>query len=174
MSDKTIIIPLSKTGKHQGKYETIIDIEDSDLAGYNWQVMNVTSKGTIYVSRKTKSKGKQTTHYIHRIILERKLGRELEKTEHIDHIDGNGLNNRRENLRLATRFQNMQNRGKASSNTSGYKGAFYRKDRGYWYSQIIVHGKKIYLGSFNTAKDAHEAYCKAAKELHGDFYNNGE
>jgi len=87
----------------------------------------------------------------------------------IDHIDGNSLNNAFANLRLATKAQNAQNSSFRKTNTSGLKGAFFHKPSSRWLSAISVNGKRIYLGQFQTAEQAHAAYCKAAAELHGEF-----
>jgi hypothetical protein len=87
----------------------------------------------------------------------------------VDHIDGNGLNNSFANLRLATKEQNAQNSAIRKTNTSGMKGAFFHKPSGCWLSAISVNGKRFYLGQFKTAEQAHDAYCKAAAELHGEF-----
>ena len=92
---------------------------------------------------------------------------------HIDHIDENGSNNRIANLRLATHAQNLQNRGKASNNKSGYKGVCWDKSRGRWIASIGIGGKAKRLGTYRTREEAAAAYAEAAKRLHGDFANTG-
>lgn len=87
----------------------------------------------------------------------------------IDHIDGNGLNNKFSNLRLATAQQNMWNRGVNCTNKSGYKGVCYHKLTGKWMAGITSKNGTRYLGVFMTPELAYMAYCKAAAELHGDF-----
>lgn len=88
----------------------------------------------------------------------------------VDHKDGDGLNNRRQsNLRLATRPQNMQNRGAQKNNTSGFKGVWYQKKADKWYAAIRFHGSRKYLGPFKSAELASEAYLAEAKARHGDF-----
>lgn len=89
--------------------------------------------------------------------------------EIIDHIDGNSLNNRIENLRAATQSQNLCNRGKPKSNTSGYKGVYFDKTKNKWRAEIQKHGEVHRLGYFNAAEEAGAAYNTAAKELHGEF-----
>lgn len=85
----------------------------------------------------------------------------------IDHIDGNKLNNAWSNLRVATNMQNCQNKKKARSDSvSGLLGAFYVKSKNKYDAYICVKGKRIYLGRYAAAKDAHEAYIKAKRELH--------
>ena len=91
----------------------------------------------------------------------------------IDHIDGDGLNNRLENLRQATRSENCWNRGAQSTNTSGYKGVCWHKNRNKWVASITADGRQKHLGYFKTPELAYAAYCDAAVILHGDFANFG-
>jgi hypothetical protein len=88
---------------------------------------------------------------------------------YVDHINGDGLDNRRANLRPATHAQNMRNTRLTSSNTSGFRGVYYRKDRGAWAAQIVVDGRRIYLGRFSDAVEAARAYDEAARLHHGEF-----
>jgi hypothetical protein len=85
----------------------------------------------------------------------------------IDHIDGDGTNNRWSNLRLATQSQNLMNRKMQDNNTSGFKGV--TRHGTYWRAQIWVKGKRIGLGNHRTKELAYEAYCKANREIHGEF-----
>lgn len=87
----------------------------------------------------------------------------------IDHINGDKSDNRIANLRLATTAQNQFNKTKAKNNTSGFKGVGYHKCTGMWQAQIKAGKSYAYLGLFPTPQEAHEAYCKAATELHGEF-----
>ena len=87
----------------------------------------------------------------------------------IDHIDGNPHNNKFENLRIATSRQNQCNQKIRRDNTSGLKGVSWSEERQKWQTGIQVNGKRVGLGRFNTKEEAYEAYCKAAKELHGEF-----
>jgi len=91
--------------------------------------------------------------------------------EMADHINGDKLDNRWCNLRNATRTQNSFNSGKRSSNTSGYKGVVLNKKSGRWHSKIKINKKWIWLGTFNSALEASDAYEKAAKAHHGEFYS---
>lgn len=163
-----ITIPLSKKGKHAGKYETFISDEDADLAELRWQIAIRTNNNTFYVMRKNDKKFNYMT--LHRIILERMVGRELlEKEEFVDHIDGNGLNNQRSNLRIATPAQNAANSQIPKNNKSGYKGVHWRDDRNGYVAQIGFNRKRLWIGVFATAEEAYAAYCDKAKELFGEF-----
>jgi len=91
----------------------------------------------------------------------------------IDHINNDPSDNRINNLRLATYQQNGWNRKSNKNNFCGLKGAHFHKSTGMFRSRIMVNGKEHHLGDFLTAIEAHEAYCKAAAELHGEFANFG-
>lgn len=92
----------------------------------------------------------------------------------IDHIDGNKQNNALNNLRPASFSQNMRNRGKNRSNTSGLKGVWQKKSKpSVWFATITSGGKCVWLGTFKSKADAHDAYVQAATKLHGDFANVG-
>jgi hypothetical protein len=100
---------------------------------------------------------------MHRLIIAAPRGMQ------VDHIDGNGLNNTRLNLRLADHSRNQMNRPAGKNNSAGYKGVSYHKAAGKFLSQIGHNGKNIYLGLHDTPEAAHAAYVAAALELHGEF-----
>ncbi len=85
----------------------------------------------------------------------------------VDHIDNIGTNNRWANLRLATRSQNLHNRGKNRNNTTGFKGV--SRSRTGFSAEISVDKNRTRLGTFPTAEAAHAAYCRAAERLRGEF-----
>lgn len=87
--------------------------------------------------------------------------------EIVDHIDRNGLDNRRSNLRRATPSQNQFNSKRRRDNTSGYKGVCTARKR--WRAEIKANGKRIRLGTFGTPEEAARAYNAAALRLHGQF-----
>ena len=97
------------------------------------------------------------------------LYKEDPKELSIDHINGNGHDNRACNLRLATHSQNLCNRIAQANNSSGYKGVCFHKASAKWAAAIHVKGRHLWLGTFPTPELAHMAYCKAAAELHGEF-----
>lgn len=86
-----------------------------------------------------------------------------------DHINGDGLDNRRANLRKATSVQNACNRRLSSENTSGFKGVSRKTGSARWTARIKTQGKAIHLGYFSTPQEAARAYDMAARELHGAF-----
>lgn len=85
----------------------------------------------------------------------------------IDHINGVKTDNRMQNLREATRSQNQHNKGVNAHNSIGLKGVSPYRDR--WQARIAVNGVNKHLGIFATPSEAHQAYCAAAKRLHGEF-----
>lgn len=102
---------------------------------------------------------------MHRFILQ------PEDNQHVDHINGNTLDNRRSNLRISTREQNMWNsvkhqRGKV---TSKYKGVWYRSDRKKWTSQIRANGKVYFIGDFDNEHEAALAWNNKSMKLHGEY-----
>jgi len=92
----------------------------------------------------------------------------------IDHINGDTLDNRIENLRVASHAENGRNRGANKNNTSGFKGVYWNRLAGKWVAQTKVNRQQIYLGTYETPEDAHAAYCRAVDVLHGDFANYGD
>jgi hypothetical protein len=152
-------------------YVAVVDDCDADLAARRWHVMVSTS--TAYAKCGVWVDGKAKAEYLHRVILARKLGRELLPTEFCDHISGDGLDDRRENLRIATSAENQRNLRINSLNKSGFKGVRYYAKTGKWRAEIKVHGKKLSLGYFASPEAAHAAYCKAAVEHFGEFANFG-
>lgn len=80
--------------------------------------------------------------------------------------------NRLANLREASSFQNQWNAKRRRDNTSGYKGVT-RSKSGRWFAKIKKHNKLTHLGTYDTPQEAHEAYCAAAREMHGEYANSG-
>lgn len=153
-----IIIPLTK-----GLY-TIIDVIDADLAKLNW-CASVHTKA--YAVRK--SSRARTTERLHRVILSRMVNKELERKDFCDHINQKTLDNRRGNLRVVSNQQNMHNVSVYANNKSGCKGVSWNKSHRKWISKIMINGKYISLGDFDTPEQAYFAYCQAAIELQGEF-----
>jgi hypothetical protein len=107
--------------------------------------------------------GAPRTIYMHAVVNKTPRGMQT------DHINHDTLDNCCLNLRTATRAQNNSNRRRPSNNTSGFKGVSFNQRRRKWEAQISIDDKHKFLGYFETAKTAAEAYDSAAKELHGEF-----
>lgn len=87
----------------------------------------------------------------------------------VDHIDGDGLNNQRSNLRFCTQAENMRNRRKQPGTSSVYKGVTWDRDKHLWVAQIQTRGKTYKLGRFSCEEDAARTYNEAASRLFGEF-----
>ncbi len=146
-------------------YVAIVDADDYErIAPFKWKSLIATT-GTVYACRRWRDGETKKTRYeyMHRFILDAPPGME------VDHRNGVGLDNRKENLRLATHQENMRNRRIHKNNTSGYKGVFWSDRDKRWIARIKLNGKAIYLGSHGTAEEAHVAYCSAALRYYGTF-----
>ena len=133
-------------------YFAHVDPEDFDkVSAYKWRLHKVKGRSTVY--GKANDNGK--TVYIHRLVLNTEM--------EIDHIDGNGLNNRRSNLRPATpalqRLNTIPKSGMKGVNKVGNK-----------YSTVFRYdGKSIYLGLSDTEEEAHTKWLKAIKKFASDI-----
>lgn len=150
--DGTTSIPLGRG------YTAIIDTDDVDLVrGIRWTA--VKSDHRVYAYSNTSAyKG-----MLHRLIVNAPKGVD------VDHWDGEGLNDRRSNLRIATRSENMVNVPLRSSNTSGYVGVSWHRGAAKWRSAIKKNGRQIHLGFFASAEEAARAYDVKARELFREF-----
>lgn len=135
----------------------LIDECDSWLLNYKWSYQK-TRKGKPYYARATIN-GKRTL--MHKLIM-------AEENKLVDHVNGNGLDNRRSNLRYCNNSENLLNRNKSKNNTSGYKGIWYRKDRGTYVAELTINKRAVIKKSFKTLKEAIVEYNNAAKK-----YSNG-
>ena len=152
-------IPLTQ-GKH-----AIVDPEDYHaLTSYKWMAQR--GGRTFYAnawSRNPKTRKKKLIA-MHRLIINAPEGML------VDHINHNGLDNRKANLRLATHAQNSANARKSKGNQhSKYKGVYPRPDCKKWCARIRHNKKSIHLGYFDTETQAAKAYDRAAKQHHGAF-----
>jgi hypothetical protein len=99
------------------------------------------------------------TFHVHRVALALHLG--SWPVDQIDHIDGDGENNRLNNLRIVSSTENSRNQKLHKNNTSGYNGVRWRKEKRKWVAQIGINGVHHYLGSFTNIKDAIDARARA-------------
>jgi hypothetical protein len=134
------------------------------LTQWNWGAGWVPSVHNFYASRGGWENGKKRYILMHRVILDI-----LDSPLKGDHKNHDTLDNRRENLRIATVHQNNQNSRRIRPTISGLRGARFDKSVGRYRCEIGFNGEKIYLGYFDTAEEAHARYLEAAKELHGEF-----
>lgn len=140
-------------------YEAMIDVADIGLVDdANWSVFTPHGRNNIYADRRS-----PTRALLHRVIMG------LPGMQ-VDHINGNGLDNRRCNLRLVTHSENQINRvGKQANNTSGIKGVSWSKKLGKWQATIQADNAQKHLGFFSDKMEAKRAYDDAAEVLHGAF-----
>lgn len=150
-------------------FTALVDPEDADLAQFRWYAQVRRHRhGTVYAIRRA------TRELLHRVILERKLGHSLSQAMFTDHVNGNGLDNRRENLRPATQSQNLANsrmhltHGKRPK-SSKYRGVCWARDKGKWIANISKDGRVVHIGHFEDETEAARAFDQAARELHGEF-----
>jgi len=151
-------------------YEAVIDAADVPLVeGRNWfaHVRRRPDNEIWAVYAASNKEGPRSSKrgciLMHRIIADTGDGLDA------DHRDRDGLNNRRENLRNATRAQNRHNSRVRVDSESGVKGVSWDKSRGAWSARIKVGGKLVYLGRFADIDAAADAYAKASRKLHGEF-----
>ena len=148
----------------QGKVALVDDEDFEYLNQWKWFANNM--KGNFYAVRAiTVSKCKQKSISMHRLIMK------PEKENVIDHLDGNSLNNQKNNLRICTHAENMRNSKIYSNNTSGFKGVYWHKQTAKWMAYIRINNKQLHLGLFIDPKEAARAYNAAAIKHHGEFAN---
>lgn len=149
-------------------YTATIDAADVSLVeGFNWRAFVTRRRDgsirSVYARRDAASEDGAGVVYMHRLIAG------TQPDMHTDHIDGNGINNARSNLRSATPMQNVQNTRITARNNSGVKGVWFHKQSGRWTSQVKVLGKSIHLGLYATIEEASAAYAQAITQYHGKF-----
>lgn len=144
----------------------MVDSEDSDLAALSWQMTK--TRGPYACRRIAKdSNGRRPTMLMHRVVLSR-MG-PLPAGYVTDHVNGDKLDNRRSNLRVATAAQNGHNVGKRRDNSTGFKGVTFYRHIGKWCARIRVNKASKFLGTFTSAEAAHDAYKAASALYHGPY-----
>ncbi len=156
-----MIINLNTT--KYGPQAIIIDDEDFEkYAKHTWTLYSTKRHSSIYVVATYTKRNNYESVRLHRLIMNAKPG------EIVDHMNGNGLDNRKSNLRITNSTGNNQNvRKRKNALTSKYKGVHQVKTK--WIAQIQFQKKKINLGMFKTEVEAAEAYNKAALTLFKEF-----
>lgn len=144
---------------HNSPHSVLIDDDDFSLISeFTWYH----NPEGYALTRKTIG-GKRTSIWMHRLIMDAQAG------EKIDHIDGDGLNNQRANLRFASAAENMYNRRKNKDASSKYKGVTLVRKTNHWIAGLNYEGKRVYIGYFAIEEDAARAYDQKARELFGEF-----
>lgn len=151
-------------------YEAVIDVADVPLVeGFKWRagVNRLRSNGTIStvyaVGVAHIADGRRTSLMMHRLIASTPDGFET------DHIDSDGLNNRRNNLRIVTKSQNMHNRRATHNSLSGVKGVYWRKRDRCWEVVITLNRVRHYQGEFKSLEAAIAKAEEARSALHSEF-----
>lgn len=153
------LIPLT-----QGQ-NAIVDADDYEfISKYDWYAQWSPCVNGFYAVRSTIAPNRKAIR-IHREILGLSLGDKRQG----DHINGNMLDNRKDNLRIATHHQNSHNTKKSCMNTSGYKGVSLYSKTNRWKAQHTVSGKPTHIGYFKSKEDAAQAYMLIIYINHGDF-----
>jgi len=143
-------------------FKAIVDDEDYPrLAESEWYAIGSVSGP--YAARDEAIVGRRQCIYMHRTIAG------ATPTDGVDHVNGNGLDNRRSNLRLANQSQNMGNAQLSRANGSGFKGVTWDGARGRWQAKVMVKGRTIHLGRFDDRLQAAKAYDVAAEKCFGEF-----
>lgn len=144
----------------------LIDNQDADfLSGYVWHLHKTGHSTYLRGYKKGQPGASKAQKYLHRLITDAPAGMD------VDHINGDGLDNRRENLRVCTRSQNNANRHRTQSKSSPIKGVHFEKCTGRWRAEVHCNGKRHTLGRFDRIEDAAAAYAAKAAELFGNFAN---
>lgn len=159
VGDHAEIFLINRDNEIYGK--ALIDIEDIEkVKAIRWHKSDL-QRNTYYCT----SNNKQFRR-LHRYILNITDPKIL-----IDHINHNGLDNRKCNLRICTNQQNLCNCTVPKNNTSGHKGVYFSKDKNKWTAQITLNNKTKYIGRYDTLEEAVKARNEAAKKYYGEFSN---
>jgi hypothetical protein len=145
-----------------GQFALVDDADFPLLSVHRWNFSPRSDSGAYATRGCRMDDGRRTTIYMHRQIMD--APRESE----VDHVDGDGLNNQRSNLRLCTKSQNIAN-ARFKTSSTGYRGVYLQKRRGDWQAQATVDGKTVNLGTFKDPVEAAKVRDEFVGRLYGDF-----
>ncbi len=150
----------------------LLDDADYHLVGESsWFALRTAASRTVYVVREfyitPGRRGRRRVEQMHRVIMQPR------KNETVDHINGNGLDNRRENLRICSTRQNAWNARLSKANTSGVKGVCWAAREGKWLARVYDNRKVVWGGYFSCLAEAKAAIMAARERLHGEFARHG-
>lgn len=151
----------------QGKVALVNGCDYEYLNQWKWCAHRISK--TFYATRSVRQNGRKLLIYMHRLVAA-KMGFD---SQMVDHINRNGLDNRRSNLRPATKKQNMENQGRRRDNTSGCTGVSWHKSTAKWEAYITHNGKRTRLGYFDSLREAIKARRTAEKELFTHLNSKG-
>lgn len=143
----------------QGQFAMVDDEDYEILSAFKWYAKK--DAGVFYAVRGFRVGKKQKQISMHRFLMG--------NPSKVDHCDGDGLNNQKDNLRVVTHAQNRWNSLKNKNNMSGFKGVYWEKRHKKWRARIRVNGSRKCLGLFSLKEDAAQAYIYASKIYHKEF-----
>jgi hypothetical protein len=143
----------------QGKFALVDDEDYERLSQYKWYA----SKGwnTFYANRDIWNSGDKISIPMHREIL----NLQYHDKKFVDHINQDGLDNRKKNLRIATKATNAHNSKLQRNNTSGYRGVVWHKQINRWMARIVINGITKNCGCYKTKEEAAVAFDNAVREF---------
>lgn len=145
-------------------FEAVVDTADlHKVSGFSWSALRGRTKTYAKSILPANEMGVRCSVLMHRLLID------CPSHLFVDHIDGDSLNNRSANLRIATVSENCRNRGAQANNNSGFKGVGWHKRDKKWRARITVGGVVKQLGQFDCPQLAHAAYCAANQIYHGEF-----
>jgi len=137
------------------------DIDKKMVLEQKWYITTKKRNGANYARYVVNGKGL----LMHRLIM----GLDFGDKRVVDHINHNGLDNRRTNLRVTTRSQNGANRNVGKKSTTGFKGIYWDKNRKKWKASLTKDGKTHFIGRYKNPREAAKAYDSFARKMHGEY-----
>ncbi len=162
----------SKYGKKEVKIELysslgLLPQDEEEFDDFGWKVLK--NKNKYYIGRSVKIGEVFRTQYLHRFLAEMHYGKKALKNRIVDHINGDGLDNRLSNVRLVTPQQNCFNRLKSKNKTSVFKGVWLSPTQQKWFAKVEYNSNRIHLGTYINEVEAAFAYDIAARFLFENY-----